>query len=557
MKRSVFLASGLAMGLSACNSSNSGATATTPDPTTNTPSVVVTLPGTKVDTTALNGTTVNATAAKAGVAAATATTQNAFEAVFDSASGSMTNPMGSQKTALQNANAQMRTAFQADPNNTQACFGLAVTSLALRTQAMGETMGKLQDEGLSVASPTSAGRAQTALPGLARAMSNPTNAPSIEALQDSVELRLFPTLDSAIYLLQKAWKDPSFAFKIADPDRSGDSLVIDRGDVGFALAGLKGVRGYLSWLVSYNAEVRLNGSYAWVDTLGNIEGDAPASPAQKAAFDHVKGLIAPTSTFLKVRAGKEEILGSVVSQFREALSLAKEASSMSYNLKKDADNHLPTITTSSQRDQVIKAADSALSWLAGPRTVTLLQISECQETSTNTWKTYNPKTGKYDKDTTSISSSNWTRHDLFGIGSSCDDDYVYNGPYSSYKSTSQTVSSSIVTTRFNLAALIQLKDLKVFLPNSYAWTDYSAWKADGPLRFTNGTASKTMQELSDATDLDGVSGLKGWLTWADPTFGGAFPELTTSGAVIDLLVRLEGKSPSSAARVGAAFSLLR
>ncbi|MEN9354546.1 MAG: hypothetical protein RL318_1871 [Fibrobacterota bacterium] len=569
MNRFALLASGLALSLSACNESSPAVTTAPEKSTVTTPEVVVTLPATKVDTNALNGTTVNAAASKAAVASATQTTQDAFQAVFDSTSTDVTNPMGSQKVALQNANTQMRAAFQADPNNTQACFGLAVTSLAVRVQSMGETMGKLQDEGLTVANPTSAGRAQTALPGLARAMSNPTNAPSIEALQDSVEKRLFPTLDSAIYLLQKAWKDPAFTFKIADPDRAGDSLVIDRGDVGFALAGLKGVRGYLSWLLSYSAEVRMNNSYAWIDTLGNIDGEAPTTPAQIAAFDHVKTLIAPTSGFLKVRSGKEELLGSVVSQFREALSLAKEAATMSYELKRNADDRaLPTITTASSRDKVIKAADTALSWLSGPRTVTLLQRTRCKEeyrsSSSYVTKRYDAATGTY-RDTTIVYNNSgtytFTRNNLFGISfeDGCGDDYTYSSPYSTYVSTSTytELSSSTVTTRFNLSALIQLKDLKVFLPDSYAWNSYSTWKADGPFSLTKDGVTKTANSFDDPIDSLGATALKGWLHWADPSFGGTFPDFATSEAVIDLVVRLEGKTPSSAARVGTAFSLLR
>lgn len=568
MKRFSLLASGLTLGLAACNSSDNTSVTTAPaSTTTTTPSVVVTLPATKVDTTALNGTTKDAAASKVAVAAASATAQDAFQAVFDSASGDMTNPMGSQKAALISANNQMRAAFQADPNNTQACFGLAVTSLAVRTQDMGETMGKLQDEGLSMSSPNSAGRAQSALPGLARAMANPSQAPSITSLQDSVELKLFPTLDSAIFLLQKAWKDQHFTFKVKDPDMPGDSLVIDRGDVGFALAGLKGMRAYMSWLVSYNADVRKDGSYAWVDTLDNIEGDAPATAAQKAAFDHVKSLIAANSSFLKVRSGKEALLGSVVPQIKEALAVAKEAATVSYQLKKGADDRLlNTVTTVSQRDKVIEVADSAVSWLSGPRTVTLMKINECESNlnTTTTYKTYNPVTKKYDKDTTTVRnySSTYTQYNLYGVISNgtCGDSYTASDSAYNWKSTGirtyTTLSSETVQTRFDLSALLRLTDLKVFLPNSYVWNEYGTWETDGPFSLSNGTTTKTANSFDEVVDSNGPTALKGWLRWSDPTFGGAFPDLTTSDAVLDLASRVSG-SKSSSARVGVAYSLLR
>lgn len=567
MKRFALLASGLTLSLAACNSSEGNVTTSPSNNLVTTPTVAVTLPATKVDTSALNGSTVDAAASRAAVASATQGAQDAFQAVFDSASGDMTNPMGSQAGAMANANAQMRLAFQKDPNNTQACFGLAVTSLAVRTQSLGETMGKLQDQGLDVSNPVSAGRGQAALPSLARAMANPTEAPSITALQDSINDKLFPTLDSAIFLLQKAWKDPDFAFKVADPDFAGDSLVIDRGDVGFALAGLKGLRGYISWMVSYNADVRKDGSYSWIDTLGNIDGDAPSTVAQKAAFDHVKGLVAANSSFLKVRSGKEELLGSVVPQFREALAVAKEAASMSYELKHGAiDRRLTTITTTSQRDKVIKAADTALSWLAGPRTVTLMKLSTCKETYTST------STSNYVYDsikdtytysatpvtTTSTSSYSWTRHNLFGLSSSdCGSGYSYTGTSYSYSSTYTEIGGTTVQTRFDLSALLRLSDLKAFLPNSYVWNDYSAWKAKGPFSLSNGSTTKTIKEVSELTDAKGIVGIKGWLRWSDPTFGGTFPDLTTSEALIDLVNRMDGGSTASAGRIGTAFSLLR
>jgi len=567
MKRIALLASGLTLGLAACNSSDGNVTTSPSNNLVTTPTVAVTLPATKVDTTKLNGSTVDAAASRAAVASATQGAQDAFQAVFDSTSGDVTNPMGNQALAMANANAQMRVAFQKDPNNTQACFGLAVTSLAVRTQDMGETMGKLQNEGLDVANPMAAGRGQAALPGLARAMSNPTEAPSITALQDSVELKLFPTLDSAIFLLQKAWKDPNFAFKVADPDFAGDSLVIDRGDVGFALAGLKGLRSYVSWLVSYNADVRKDGSYAWIDTLANIDGDAPSTTAQKAAFDHVKALTAPGSAFLKVRSGKEELLGSVVPQFREALTVAKEAASMSYELKHGAtDRRLTTITTTSQRDQVIKAADTALSWLAGPRTVTLMKLSTCKETYTSTYTSnyvYDSIKDTYTYSatpvtTTSTSTYAWTRHNLFGLSSSnCGSGYSYTGTSYSYSSTYTEIGGTTVQTRFDLSSLLRLSDLKAFVPNSYVWNDYSSWKANGPFSLSNGSTTKTVKEISELTDAQGIVGIKGWLRWADPTFGGAFPDLTTSEALIDLVNRMDGGNTASAARLGTAFSLLR
>lgn len=570
MKRFALVASGLTLGLAACNSSEGNVTTSPSSNLVATPTVAVTLPATKVDTSALNGATANAVdaaASRTAVASATQGAQDAFQAVFDSGAAKMTNPMGSQASAMANANAKMRLAFQKDPNNTQACFGLAVTSLAVRTQSLGETMGKLQNEGLDISNPVSAGRGQAALPGLARAMSNPTEAPSITALQDSVELKLFPTLDSAIFLLQKAWKDPDFAFKVADPDFAGDSLVIDRGDVGFALAGLKGLRGYVSWMVSYNADVRKNGTYAWIDTLANIDGNVPSTTAQKAAFDHVKALVAPGSDFLKVRTGKEELLGSVVPQFREALAVAKEAATLSYNLKHGAtDRRLTTITTTSQRDLVIKAADTALSWLAGPRTVTLMKRSTCKETYTSTSSShyvYDSIKGSYTYSatpvtTTSSSTYSWTHTNLFGLSSSsCGKDYSYTGTSYSYASTYTEIGGTSVQARFDLSALLRLTDLKAFLPNSYVWNDYSTWKANGPFSLSNGTTVKVANAFEDDINASGPLALKGWLRWSDPTFGGAFPDLTTSEALLDLVNRMDGGNTASAARIGTAFSLLR
>jgi hypothetical protein len=495
-------------------------------------------------------------------AAAVDAASSAFQALFQSGNQpSASNVLGGQTAQIQSANVQLQSAVRANPNDSKAAFGLAVTSLALRMDNMSGTLSSMQDNGLGL---NASGRTfsgtpadvNAAVPVLARSMATASKAPLVSDFQDSLEIRLLPTVDSVANLLNVAWNDASFELKVYDKE-GGDTLVIDRGDVGLALAIVKAVQAEINWMISYNVNIDVNGSYEWLDTLANIgKGavDYPTTSAQQSSYRQLQTFLTPGSSFLKVRVGKEARLASVLTGLRSAITLAKEATNVSYQVKNGKTNRLiQSITTAKQRNDVLAALDSAGLWLSGPRTITVTSWNKCQEVVRST-STYG---GAYSRiDTTKYLS-------MFGTNE-CPEGYSYSSSSVSYSySSSQTytkISGTSNAVSFDLSKLITLSDLKLFLPSSYAWNNTfdATWSSTGPILWTNGTAKVSMDSvMSLAQAAKSYVPFKSWITWSDPTIGGVFPGMT-QGGLFDMVFKGSEIDPTTKAtpKLGVALGLL-
>lgn len=494
--------------------------------------------------------------AKPEVAEAGATAAQAYQAMFDQGEMDAANPMGARTSSVQAANASLRRSYAADPSDSRAAFALAITSLSLKLNDMAGTMDRAQANGLRIGGGsatfgTSSEQVATDLPALARAVADPAKAPLVHEIQDTLETLLLPTMDEAVELLGKAWADPSFEFRVAiDPeDFPGDTLVIDRSDVGFALSILQAVRAQVRWLVSYDFDFDQDGAYSWLDTLGNwdVEGVAPPSPAQDAALGKLKSLVAPNSSFLTVRPSKASLLASVPGEFLAALRRAREAAILAYTLKAGAEDHIPTVTSASDRDEFVRVVDSAIRLFSGPTTTTLYSRATCKDTSWST-SSWNGIPHTYS------SSSTFERATVLFIDGGCGDyayDYVSStGDWESHSRTIQ-LSSRSQKVVVDLSKLVSLPDLKVFLPR-YTWNATSDWKDHGPVSFVSATGESVLPESLDSVfEASGFDAVKPLVTWQDPTFGGVFPGLASSADVMELF-RLATEdasvSPTVAAR---------
>lgn len=489
--------------------------------------------------------------ADAGTAAA-----QAYEAMFNQEQMDPANPLGADLQSLKTANASLRQAYAADPTDSRAAFALAITNLSLKLNDMAGTMDRAQANGLQIGGSTSTFGTTSEdvandLPALARAVADPAKAPLVHELQDTLESLLLPTMDEAIELLSKAWADPSFEFRIAiDPvEFPEDTLVIDRSDVGFALSIVQAVRAQTRWLVSYDFDFDQAGSYAWIDTLGNwdIDGPAPISSPQNAALVKLKALVAPGSSFLTVRESKKTLLASVPGEFLAALKRSREAAVLAFNLKQGTENRLETVMTIEDRDEFVRVVDSAIRLFSGPTTTNLYSRATCKDTS---WSVHNwngtPSTYGY--------TSTFERTTVLFIDQGCGDysyDWVSETGTSESHSRTIELSSRSQTVVIDLAKLVSLPDLKVFMPK-YTWNETADWKAHGPISFVGAQGQRVLPESIDSVfDASGFDAIKPLITWEDPTFGGVFPQLTSSGAVIELF-RLasqeESVSPTIAAR---------
>jgi len=503
-------------------------------------------------------------------AAAVDAASSAFQTLFQSGNQpSASNVLGGQTAQIQSANVQLQSAVRANPNDSKAAFGLAVTSLALRMDNMSGTLSSMQGNGLGL---NASGRTfsgtpadvNAAVPVLARSMANPTKAPLVSDFQDSLEIRLLPTVDSVANLLAVAWNDAAFELKVYDKD-GGDTLVIDRGDVGYALAIVKAVQAEINWMISYNVNIDVNGSYEWLDTLANIgkgRVDYPATSAQQSSYRQLQTFLTPGSSFLKVRSGKEARLTSVLTGLRSAITLAKEATNVSYQVKNGKTNRLiQSITTVEQRNDVLAALDSAGLWLSGPRTVNVGSWNQCQEV---TKSSYTSSYGSAPYTSSSVYLDTTRYFSVLGINecpSGYSSDYssgMYTSSYSSTYYKLSTVSSNSVS--FDLSKLITLSDLKLFLPSSYAWNNTfdATWSSTGPILWTNGTAKVSMDSvMSLAQAAKSYVPFKSWITWSDPTIGGVFPGMT-QGGLFDMVFKGSEIDPTTKAtpKLGVALGLL-
>lgn len=493
----------------------------------------------------------NPVVADAGAAAA-----QAYEAMFNQEETDAANPAGAQLQSLKSANLSLRQAYAADPSDSRAAFALAITSLSLKLNDMAGTMDRAQANGLRIGGSTStfgttSEEVATDLPALARAVSNPAKAPLVHELQDTLESLLLPTLDETYDLLDKAWADPSFEFRIAvDPEEfPEDTLVIDRSDVGFALSIVQAVRAQTRWLVSYDFDFDQAGDYSWIDTLGNwdIDASAPISPAQNAALGKLKSLLAPGSSFLTVRPAKTALLASVPKEFLSALQRSRESAFLAYNLKQGSKNRLKTVKTLEDRDEFVRVVDSAIHLFSGPTRTTLYSRATCKDSS---WyvDNWNGTPTVYDYSTT------FRRSTVLFFDQGCGDysyDYVSSsGTYESHTRTLE-LSNRSQTVVIDLSKLVSLPDLKVFLPK-YTWNETSDWKAHGPIAFVSATGARVLPESLDSVfEASGFDAVKPLITWQDFTFGGIFPGMTSNADVVELFrlaTHEESVSPTFAAR---------
>lgn len=494
--------------------------------------------------------------------AANSLAADAFQDVFRHAQQDETDPgspLGAQRSRLAAANSELRAAYAADPANSHAAFGLAATSLALRLDAMAGTFQRMQDEGLAVSSSSSAPLSGSpeamarSFPVLARALANPASAPRVSDIQDSLAILLLPTLDSAVHLLDRAWSDEAFELKVP-LDAEGfasDSLVIDRSDIGLALAVTRLFRAEVRWIVAYNLDADIGGLFDWVEHLENVPAEGPATASQIAAMDHLKGLLDPASPFLKVHPARSSLLASVPSEVRGALGTAREAAQIGYALKKGREDHIPTFTTQARVDDFVAGVDTALAWLSGPRTVELVRKTECEDVSIHEYQDW--ETGATVSDT---SVYTWRRTSLFGAGTSSCSSYFWGDYGNAYPRTART---EVVTTRFDLSKLLALADLKVFMPRM-TWNAYGSWDAFGPYNLVGAQGKETcVVRFGDFVDANGLQQADDMISWRDPSFGGVFPDFHSSSDVVEALARgfEGGYYPSSAiAAPGGTTSLL-
>jgi len=419
---------------------------------------------------------------------------------------------------LLSANATFHSDLQANPSNTAASFGVAVTALALKLDQFSDTLNRMWNNGLKVGTSTPSAMFR-AVPAQvvqnqvasARVLSTATDSlATIHGLQSTLEANFLPTVDSVVNLLQTCWNDPHFSYRFPVTGFSDrDSLTIGRGDVGIALASAQAVRDYLVWMMSQNFEVGVSGQgfpndYAWLDTLGNIDDSlGPQGVYQTDAFQNLKTL-APSGTFLAVKSGDQDRVDAIPADLLSAVATGKAAAAYASKYQTDDRSGLVQIDPS-ELASIDQELDSATIYLSGPHTYVQPPHTEVG----------------YDY-------SCW---DTASYYSTCPQPPAIQTTYSGYSIT------------VDVSKLITMPDHKVFLPQ-FQWNSVSDWATKGPYSLVDGSTITTEKWLNENNP--SPAQLVGKVSWSDPTFAGAFPTFKTSQDVLNKLDSLNEKVISSA-----------
>lgn len=200
------------------------------------------------------------------------------------------------------------------PGHCQAVFGSAMASATMLTQDPKLDAFIKKVEAMSVDSnstpeiitmgalmKTTPDQAAPVLLKLTSGMRK-MDRPTVREAQDLIETVVLPKLEQTITAMETVMGYERFAIRF---DVDGDSVEIDRSEVGPGLAGLKVAKAWLVAVAGYDWELAVNGNYDWMDTLSEINNEdfENLTPGQKAAADHLLGLFEQDSPFTKVRAG--------------------------------------------------------------------------------------------------------------------------------------------------------------------------------------------------------------------------------------------------------------
>jgi hypothetical protein len=224
-------------------------------------------------------------------------------------------------------------ALLAAPGHCQAIFGRAVASATMLTQdpKMDAFIQKAENSGSSPVakvgsmaglmkmSPDQAPQALLKVSGDLKQMDRPT----VREAQDLIETSIMPKLDSTIAAMETVLDYDMFAIRFSV---DGDSVEIDRSEVGPGLAGLKVMKAFLTVVAGYEWEVAVDGKYDWADTLSDLrmEDMDHLRPGQTQALDHLTGLFAQTSPFSKFRSGWREKVQAIPALLLSAVGDAQK-----------------------------------------------------------------------------------------------------------------------------------------------------------------------------------------------------------------------------------------
>ena len=144
-----------------------------------------------------------------------------------------------------------------------------------------------------------------------------------DQVQSAIATGVLPAIDSAIVLLRNIANTEGFSFTFTV---EGRTVELDKGEIAPALGVLYFAKAYLIAAASINIDASKDKSYQWALTLSDMNSSdfENLSTEQRAALDHVTGLLSSNSPFTTVRDGWESSWKSIPALLDTAISNVQE-----------------------------------------------------------------------------------------------------------------------------------------------------------------------------------------------------------------------------------------
>ena len=408
-----------------------------------------------------------------------------------------------------------------------------------------------------------------------------------DQVQSAIATGVLPAVDSAIILLRNITNTEDFSFTFTV---EGKTIELDKGEFAPALGVLHFAKAYLIAAASINIDASKDKSYQWALTLSDLNSSdfENLSTEQRAALDHVTGLLSSKSPFTTVRNGWESswksipaLLDTAISNVQEGLEYGIEE----YNDPKNSqENDLYVVGLDEEADvspqdlqEAIENMEMIKGFLRGPIEIDIndslsitVNISKFftitdgfqdflpyyKLTDYSTWMTPPPEVMVWEeylswdhegsaaayeieKAVTSLYEGEvdylWEGSDAYYVDLYTSDD-EYNSVPVYISGCNYTIGDGDVARELSTTSCkdsngtVMYQNFNSTLPNILVFTD-AAGKETLP-------AYKLTLPKNEDGDRWTISDMKGIIVFPDPSFNGVFPKMKTQDDIWNLIEKI-------------------
>ena len=404
-----------------------------------------------------------------------------------------------------------------------------------------------------------------------------------EQVQSIIATGILPAVDSAIILLRNIVNTEGFAFTFTV---NGRTVELDNGELAPALGVLQYAKAYLTAIASINMDASLDNSYNWALTLASMETSDfdSLSTDQRAAFDHVTGLLSANSPFTTVRSEWKENWTKIPSLLDSAISDVQVGLKYGIEEFNDPDNtqanDVYVVGTDENADVspanlelAIDSLETIKSYLRGPVKIAITDsisitvnlskyftitdgfqdfLPYYKLTDYSTWLTPPAETMVWEEELNWDLEGSAAANEISAVAEQVYNgktDYVW-GSYSLYIDIlTEDGDYNSVSVKINGCQYTLGQDSTVYTLSATSCVDstgtamYQNFNVTIPdiLVFTDANGNETLHAYKLALpknengDSWTIADMKGLIVFPDPTFHGVFPEITSQDAIWDLI----------------------